>query len=499
MAGALPPFGAAPGAAAGVAGRLGRVHDRPAERARACSALPPTIDALRAIAQTDGGLEVHVTGYAGARSPTSTPRSRTPTSTLLLATGLLVLVLLLAGLPLADARARPADDRRHRLRRSRPGSSTCSPSIGLPVDSTSTSLLLVLMFGAGTDYCLLLVARYRAALRDGLDDEPRRSRRAPARGAGDDRERRDRDRGAACDARRRASASTARSGPVNAIGVADRAAREPDAAAGAAADPRPARVLAAHARGRPRTRRRARLLAPARRGASARRPARWLGRRDRASALVGCALGLSRRTTSDANSLQQFRTATDGTRGYDVLQQRASRPASLGADDGRSSTARDGPLRPPTSPRSRDGRARRRRAGVGDVTAGRRVDRRHAPLHAHDPFTDDPYGHAGAPTASSGSAPRSRSSARACTCSSASGSAQQVDFENGREPRPEADRARSCSLVVLLTLIVLLRALVAPLFLLATVIALVRRLARPVALASSATASTSTRSTRCCR
>ena len=32
---------------------------------------------------------------------------------------------------------------------------------GLKVDSTGTSLLLILMFGAGTDYCLLLVARYR--------------------------------------------------------------------------------------------------------------------------------------------------------------------------------------------------------------------------------------------------------------------------------------------------------------------------------------------------
>ena len=31
---------------------------------------------------------------------------------------------------------------------------------GLQVTSTATSLLLVLMFGAGTDYCLLLVARY---------------------------------------------------------------------------------------------------------------------------------------------------------------------------------------------------------------------------------------------------------------------------------------------------------------------------------------------------
>ena len=36
---------------------------------------------------------------------------------------------------------------------------------GLAVDSSSTSLLLVLMFGAGTDYCLLLVSRYGARLR----------------------------------------------------------------------------------------------------------------------------------------------------------------------------------------------------------------------------------------------------------------------------------------------------------------------------------------------
>ena len=35
---------------------------------------------------------------------------------------------------------------------------------GLKVDSTSTSLLLILMFGAGTDYCLLLVARYKEDL-----------------------------------------------------------------------------------------------------------------------------------------------------------------------------------------------------------------------------------------------------------------------------------------------------------------------------------------------
>ena len=35
---------------------------------------------------------------------------------------------------------------------------------GMPVTSISTSLLAVLMFGAGTDYCLLLVARYSEEL-----------------------------------------------------------------------------------------------------------------------------------------------------------------------------------------------------------------------------------------------------------------------------------------------------------------------------------------------
>ena len=44
---------------------------------------------------------------------------------------------------------------------------------GLRIDSTSTSLLLVLMFGAGTDYCLLFVSRYSQALR--TNEEPRQA------------------------------------------------------------------------------------------------------------------------------------------------------------------------------------------------------------------------------------------------------------------------------------------------------------------------------------
>jgi RND superfamily putative drug exporter len=47
---------------------------------------------------------------------------------------------------------------------------------GLKVSSTSTSLLLVLMFGAGTDYCLLLAARYTEDLRDMADHREALSR-----------------------------------------------------------------------------------------------------------------------------------------------------------------------------------------------------------------------------------------------------------------------------------------------------------------------------------
>jgi RND superfamily putative drug exporter len=48
---------------------------------------------------------------------------------------------------------------------------------GLQVDSTATSLLLILMFGAGTDYCLLLVARYKEDLHR-FEDEQRALRYA---------------------------------------------------------------------------------------------------------------------------------------------------------------------------------------------------------------------------------------------------------------------------------------------------------------------------------
>ena len=52
---------------------------------------------------------------------------------------------------------------------------------GMQVTSISTSLLLVLMFGAGTDYCLLLVARYVEELHTHEDKHDAIQARDPAR------------------------------------------------------------------------------------------------------------------------------------------------------------------------------------------------------------------------------------------------------------------------------------------------------------------------------
>ena len=125
----------------------------------------PTIEDLRAFPEPGGGLERHVTGTPALLSDFNSAIKEADTK-LLLATGLLVLLLLLAVyrspllalLPLVVVVVAYSVAS---------GVIYLLAEAGLPVDSTSTSLLLVLMFGAGTDYCLLLVARYRSNLRDG--------------------------------------------------------------------------------------------------------------------------------------------------------------------------------------------------------------------------------------------------------------------------------------------------------------------------------------------
>ncbi len=91
---------------------------------------------------------------------------------------------------------------------------------GLTVNAQSAGILDVLVFGASTDYALLLVARYREELR--RHDRRKRGdgRGAAARRAGHHRQRLRRHPGAADAVRRRARTRRRDLGPVLAIGVA---------------------------------------------------------------------------------------------------------------------------------------------------------------------------------------------------------------------------------------------------------------------------------------
>ena len=124
----------------------------------------PTIEAIREVVAPGAGLETHVTGFTGIVSDYNSAIKEADVK-LLAATVVLVLLLLigvyrsplLALVPLVvvGIAFSIANGMVYVLNR----------TIELPVDSSSTSLLLVLMFGAGTDYCLLLVSRYGVKLR----------------------------------------------------------------------------------------------------------------------------------------------------------------------------------------------------------------------------------------------------------------------------------------------------------------------------------------------
>jgi RND superfamily putative drug exporter len=143
-------------------------------------------DAIKAIRKITGqgdhgGLVTHVTGAAALQSDLTTTLQSTDAS-LLIATALLVLLLLLAIyraplmalLPLIVVGV----------------SYTCAQGIvhigadaaGTTIDRTAVTLLAILMFGAGTDYCLLMVSRYTSELRE-TDDKHEALRRAYERAA----------------------------------------------------------------------------------------------------------------------------------------------------------------------------------------------------------------------------------------------------------------------------------------------------------------------------
>jgi RND superfamily putative drug exporter len=141
-----------------------------------------TIKAIRKITGTKlAGLETHVTGAAALQSDLTTTLQSTDAS-LLIATALLVLLLLIAiyRAPLMALLPLIVVGVSYTIAQGivHIGANAANTTI----DRTAVTLLAILMFGAGTDYCLLMVSRYTSELRD-HEDKHEALRRAYVRAA----------------------------------------------------------------------------------------------------------------------------------------------------------------------------------------------------------------------------------------------------------------------------------------------------------------------------
>ena len=420
---------------------------------------------VRDIAGGGGGLTAQVTG-PGALETDLRHAFESADLALLLVTGLLVLVLLLmiyrspllAFIPLVVVGI----------------SYTIASGVikifadaGLQVTSISTSLLAVLMFGAGTDYCLLLVSRYSEELHTHEDRHEALQRAIP--------------RAAPAIIASAGTvilamlvlivaelASTRAVGPVNAIGIlivmlasitllpaflaivgrrgfwpSKRAVYDPSHVPDEApeeGDSRWARL------GRAVTRRPAFTIAAV------------------CGAFVIAALGLTQ-YNQEANTLSSFRNSTEGTRGYDTLKAAFPAgvlgPATVIIDRG------SGPIQD-----SDYAAARAALENVPDIGAiteptGRSEDGR--ALSFNVVFPDDPYSNAALDRTDEMRDALASLARQGLTGYVGGESAIMQAYRDGAQ-RDATLIVPLVLLVILLTLIALLRAIVAPLYLIASVI-----------------------------
>ncbi|MCH0569218.1 MMPL family transporter [Streptomyces sp. MUM 136J] len=155
----------------------GPVYDRPADPRAAQIYVPitmdekgwqrigPAVDSIRGVVGTGGsGLAVHITGPGGTSADFAEAFEGIDSTLLLAAMGVVVVMLLITYrsptlllVPLLSVTAA--------LFAAQALIYFLATQGGLTVNGQSAGILTVLVFGAGTDYALLLVARYREELR----------------------------------------------------------------------------------------------------------------------------------------------------------------------------------------------------------------------------------------------------------------------------------------------------------------------------------------------